>query len=89
MLISPCGFLLLRLGERPGLAHDMGFAGACGSSATYELLVVEVRRFMRPARQSLLACSMRSRDEDTKFHSMKRSPNGSQPGGITIAGVSP
>ena len=32
--------------------------------------------FMRPARQSALACSIRSCDEETKFHSMKRSPDG-------------
>ena len=30
--------------------------------------------FMRPARQSALACAIRSFEEATKFHSMKRSP---------------
>ena len=39
---------------------------------------------MRPARQSALACSMRSLDEETKFHSMKRSPTGSPPSSMTM-----
>ena len=43
---------------------------------------------MRPARQSALACSRRSFDEATKFHSMKRSPTGSPPSSMTVAGVS-
>src|SRR5690606_24105200 len=42
---------------------------------------------MRPARQSAFACSMRSRDEETKFHSMKRGPTGSPPSAITTAGL--
>src|SRR5689334_14822817 len=41
--------------------------------------------FMRPARQSALAWSMRSFDEDTKFQSMNRSPTGSPPSAITVA----
>src|SRR3546814_2878605 len=40
--------------------------------------------FMRPARQSALACSMRALDEETKFHSMNRCPSGSPPSAITI-----
>src|SRR6185295_4491819 len=44
--------------------------------------------FMRPARQSDFACSMRSRDEDTKFHSMKRSPTGSPPSAMRVEGCS-
>ena len=39
---------------------------------------------MRPARQSDLACSMRSLDDDTKFHSMKRSPTGSPPSAMSV-----
>ena len=35
--------------------------------------------FIRPARQSAVACSIRSREEETKFHSTKRSPTGSPP----------
>jgi DNA-binding transcriptional ArsR family regulator len=35
--------------------------------------------FMRPARQSAFACSIRALEEETKFHSMKRSPTGSPP----------
>ena len=41
---------------------------------------------MRPARQSAFACAMRSREDDTKFHSTKRSPTGSPPRSMTIAG---
>jgi hypothetical protein len=43
--------------------------------------------FMRPPFQSALACSMRSLDDDTKFHSMKRSPTGSPPSSMTMAGT--
>ncbi len=43
--------------------------------------------FMRPARQSALACSIRAREEETKFHSIKRSPIGSPPSSITTAGA--
>ncbi len=42
---------------------------------------------MRPARQSALACSIRSFDDDTKFHSIYRSPTGSPPRIINIAFV--
>src|SRR6185503_2161448 len=42
--------------------------------------------FMRFARQSALACSIRSRDEETKFHSMKRSPTGSPPSAMIVDG---
>ena len=42
--------------------------------------------FMRPARQSALACSMRSFEDETKFHSMNRSPTGSPPSAITVDG---
>src|SRR6187431_91142 len=40
--------------------------------------------FMRPARQSDLACSMRSLEDETKFHSMKRSPTGSPPSAMSV-----
>ena len=43
---------------------------------------------MRPARQSALACSMRSFDDETKFHSMWRSPTGSPPMTISVEGAS-
>jgi len=41
---------------------------------------------MRPARQSALACSIRSFEDETKFHSMKRSPTGSPPSTIRVVG---
>src|SRR3546814_8650425 len=37
---------------------------------------------MRPARQSALACSMRSLREETKFHQIWRAPRGSPPKSI-------
>ena len=42
---------------------------------------------MRPARQSDLACSMRSFEDDTKFQSMKRGPRGSPPSVIRVDGT--
>src|SRR5260221_4643146 len=36
-------------------------------------------RIIRPCFQSSLACSMRSLREETKFHQINRSPNGSPP----------
>ena len=43
----------------------------------------------RPACQSALACSMRSLDEETKFHQMCRSPIGSPPSSMIVAGSTP
>src|SRR5579863_317033 len=42
--------------------------------------------FILPCIQSSLACSRRSLREETKFQSMKRSPIGSPPSTMTIAG---
>ena len=43
--------------------------------------------FIRPARQSDFACSILSRDDDTKFHSIKRTPTGSPPRSISTLGA--
>ena len=43
--------------------------------------------FIRPARQSAFACSIRSFDDDTKFHSMKRGPTGAPPSAMTVDGA--
>ena len=43
--------------------------------------------FIRPARQSALACSIRSREEETKFHSMKRLPTGAPPRSMSTLGA--
>src|SRR5690606_42089809 len=62
------------------VSYDIGLAGAprSGGNGTNSS---EARSgsFMRPARQSALACSMRSLRDDTKFQSMKRGPTGSPP----------
>ena len=42
----------------------------------------------RPAFQSAFACSIRSREEETKFHHTCRGPIGSPPSSITVAGSS-
>src|SRR5689334_7690865 len=39
---------------------------------------------MRPCFQSSLACSIRSLRDDTKFHQINRSPNGSPPSNINV-----
>src|SRR4051812_37189525 len=41
-------------------------------------------RMILPCFQSSLACSMRSLREDTKFHQINRSPNGSPPSSISV-----
>src|SRR6201998_522363 len=75
--------------DRSGLSgHDIASAGGCGSGGNgTNSALSRSGSFMRPARQSALACSMRSWDDDTKFHSMKRSPTGAPPSAITTLGV--
>jgi hypothetical protein len=48
----------------------IGFGGGAGSGSGIHSASSASGSFMRPARQSALACSMRSFDEETKFHSM-------------------
>src|SRR6266852_5867328 len=43
--------------------------------------------FILPALQSAFACAMRSREDDTKFHSMNRSPIGAPPNSISTLDV--
>src|SRR6266496_769462 len=43
--------------------------------------------FILPALQSAFACAMRSREGDTKFHSMNRSPIGAPPNSISTLDV--
>src|SRR5688572_6066285 len=65
----------------------MGFAPADGSGGRgMNSASSRSGSFMRPARQSAFACSMRSFDEETKFHSMNRLPTGSPPSSISTLG---
>src|SRR5687768_9440049 len=80
-------FITLSL-HHPASLHDIGSGGGEGSGNGIHSSLSRSGSFMRPARQSAFACSMRSRDEDTKFHSMKRGPIGSPPRAMTIERVS-
>ena len=70
--------------------HDSGsgFGGSEGldlsSGKGINSLLSDGGNIIRPSFQSSLACSMRSLREETKFHQMKRSPNGSPPNSIRV-----
>src|SRR5260370_27336033 len=65
-----------------GVALVRGYAGNGTNSR-----LSKSGNFILPALQSAFACALRSREDDTKFHSMNRSPIGAPPNSTTTPHV--
>jgi len=82
--------LLAQFRGRHGAAHEQrgrqAGEGRSFHASGMNSLLSKSGSFMRPARQSAFACSIRSREDETKFHSMNRSPTGSPPSAISVEG---